>query len=80
MLLEWERRYPGRIDNMAAAMGRITPSHLMDRNLHPFTTLQANGVANADGDKAFDDDACSDVTTEQPLRVVTAPADQPAAP
>jgi tRNA 2-thiocytidine biosynthesis protein TtcA len=59
MLREWERRYPGRIDNMAAAMGRITPSHLMDRNLHPFTTLQANGTVNADGDKAFDDDACS---------------------
>jgi tRNA 2-thiocytidine biosynthesis protein TtcA len=80
MLREWERRYPGRIDNMAAAMGRITPSHLMDRNLHPFTTLQANGTVNADGDKAFDDDACSDVYTGQPLRVVTAPAAQPAAP
>src|SRR5574339_167201 len=39
MLREWERRYPGRIDNMAAAMGRITLSHLMDRNLYPFTTL-----------------------------------------
>jgi len=78
MLREWERHHPGRIDNMAAAMGRITPSHLMDRNLHPFTTLQASGVADAEGDKAFDDEACSDVYTGQPLRVVRSPADQTA--
>ena len=57
MLREWERRHPGRIDNMAAAMGRITPSHLMDRNLYPFATLQATGAADRDGDRAFDDDA-----------------------
>jgi len=70
MLREWERRYPGRIDNMAAAMGRITPSHLMDRNLHPFTTLQVSGVADRDGDKAFDDEDCGDARVEQPVRIV----------
>lgn len=71
MLREWERRFPGRIDNMAAAMGRITPSHLMDRNLHPFTTLQVTGVAERDGDKAFDDDEdCGDARVGQPVRVV----------
>ncbi|MCC7286947.1 MAG: tRNA 2-thiocytidine(32) synthetase TtcA [Burkholderiaceae bacterium] len=71
MLREWERRFPGRIDNMAAAMGRITPSHLMDRNLHPFTTLQVTGVAERDGDKAFDDDEdCGDTRVGQPVRVV----------
>ena len=79
MLRDWERRYPGRIDNMAAAMGRITPSHLMDRNLHPFGTLQANGVADVNGDKAFDDDSCSNVYTEHPLRAVRSAADEPAA-
>ena len=71
MLREWERRFPGRIDNMAAAMGRITPSHLMDRNLHPFATLKASGVADRDGDKAFDDDdACADPPSAQPVRLV----------
>jgi tRNA 2-thiocytidine biosynthesis protein TtcA len=79
MLREWERRYPGRIDNMAAAMGRITPSHLMDRNLHPFATLQPQGLADADGDKAFDDEVCSDVYTKQPLHIVKSPPDEPAA-
>mgnify|MGYP003401729187 FL=1 len=56
MLREWERRYPGRSDNMLRAMGQLTPSHLLDRNLHPFATLQPTGVADPMGDKAFDDD------------------------
>jgi tRNA 2-thiocytidine biosynthesis protein TtcA len=71
MLREWERQHPGRIDNMAAAMGRITLSHLSDRNLFPFATLQATGVADPQGDKAFDDeDGCIEAPAEQPLRLV----------
>jgi tRNA 2-thiocytidine biosynthesis protein TtcA len=58
VIREWERQYPGRIDNMFSAMGNITLSHLMDRNLYPFTTLQATGVASADGDIAFDEEPC----------------------
>jgi len=57
MLVDWERRHPGRIDNMFNALGRITPSHLMDRNLYPFATIQATGQPAPDGDIAFDDDA-----------------------
>jgi tRNA 2-thiocytidine biosynthesis protein TtcA len=58
MLREWERQYPGRLDNMATALGNVVPSHLMDRNLYPFAKLQASGVPDRDGDKAFDvDDA-----------------------
>jgi tRNA 2-thiocytidine biosynthesis protein TtcA len=56
MLREWERQYPGRADNLFKAMGNIVPSHLMDRSLYPFATLQATGVADAAGDRAFDDD------------------------
>ena len=61
MIRDWERQYPGRIDNMFTAMGNIVPSHMMDRKLHPFQTLQATGVADAGGDRAFDedDDACA---------------------
>jgi tRNA 2-thiocytidine biosynthesis protein TtcA len=71
MLREWERHHPGRIDNMAGAMGRITLSHLMDRNLFPFTTLQADGLANPQGDTAFDDDAaCADGSAGQSVRLV----------
>ncbi len=56
MIHDWERQYPGRIDNMQGAMGRVTPSHLMDRALFPFATLAPSGVADAQGDKAFDED------------------------
>jgi tRNA 2-thiocytidine biosynthesis protein TtcA len=56
MLRDWERQYPGRSDNMLRAMGHVVRSHLHDRNLHPFATLQPSGVADPAGDKAFDDD------------------------
>jgi tRNA 2-thiocytidine biosynthesis protein TtcA len=56
MLRQWEREYPGRSDNMLRAMGHVVKSHLLDRNLYPFATLQPGGVADPAGDKAFDDD------------------------
>ena len=58
MLREWERQYPGRSDNMLHALGHVVPSHLMDRNLFPFSTLQTTGVADPAGDIAFDDEPC----------------------
>ncbi len=56
MLADWERQHPGRSDNLFNAMMNVVPSHLMDRNLHPFATLEARGVADPQGDRAFDDD------------------------
>ena len=56
MLREWERQYPGRLDNMATALGSVTPSHLMDRKLYPFETLRPSGTPDREGDKAFDED------------------------
>jgi len=58
LIHDWERQHPGRIDNMFTAMGHIVPSHMMDRNLYPFTTLRATGVADVGGDIAFDDEPC----------------------
>ena len=59
MLREWDRKYPGRVDNMFNAMANVVPSHLMDRNLYPFATLQATGVPDTAGDRAFDEDDCA---------------------
>jgi tRNA 2-thiocytidine biosynthesis protein TtcA len=56
MLRDWDKRFPGRIDNMFTAMGNIVPSHMMDKRLYDFTGLQATGVADPEGDKAFDHD------------------------
>jgi len=56
MIHDWEKQYPGRIDNMLTAMGNVVPSHLMDRNLYPFQTIKASGRPEAGGDIAFDED------------------------
>ena len=72
MLRDWERQYPGRVENMFTAMSNIVPSHLMDRNLHPFTTLQANGARHSDGDRAFDeDDGCTTAISNAQASIIT---------
>ena len=73
MLIEWERQYPGRIDNIFNAMGSVVPSHLMDRNLYPFSALQTTGTVDPAGDRAFDEmDDCGTVAGARiPLHTVT---------
>jgi tRNA 2-thiocytidine biosynthesis protein TtcA len=39
MLQEWERKHPGRVENIFRAMANITPSHLLDRELFDFAAL-----------------------------------------
>ena len=71
MIHQWERQSPGRIDNMFNAMAHVVPSHLMDRNLYPFATLQATGVADSAGDLAFDDaEGCQTPTPAEPSATV----------
>jgi tRNA 2-thiocytidine biosynthesis protein TtcA len=60
MLLEWERREPGRVENVFNALARIVPSHLMDPKLFDFHGLRATGVPDADGDIAFDEEPCAE--------------------
>ncbi|WP_298827875.1 tRNA 2-thiocytidine(32) synthetase TtcA [uncultured Piscinibacter sp.] len=69
MLREWERQYPGRLDNIFTAMGNIVPSHMMDRKLYPFTTLHTSGKVNPDGDRAFDEDEDCATPATAPIRV-----------
>jgi len=54
MLSEWERRHPGRIESVLRALSDVRPSHLLDRKLFDFLGLRAEGVADPDGDTAFD--------------------------
>jgi tRNA 2-thiocytidine biosynthesis protein TtcA len=54
MLREWEKKHPGRLENMAHALQNVVPSHLADGTLFDFSGLTASGVPSADGDKAFD--------------------------
>jgi tRNA 2-thiocytidine biosynthesis protein TtcA len=59
MIADWERRFPGRVKSIAAAMQAVTPSHLMDRSIFPFEGLRADGQPSCDGDIAFDEDPCA---------------------
>ncbi len=72
MIREWDKQYPGRIDNMFTAMGNITLSHMMDRSLFPFTEIKATGQPDPRGDKAFDEDDEDDCGTPavQTVRLV----------
>jgi tRNA 2-thiocytidine biosynthesis protein TtcA len=42
MLAEWERKSPGRIENIFSALGSVTPSHLLDPALFDFAALGAH--------------------------------------
>jgi len=54
MLREWQKKYPGRIENMFTALQNVVPSHLMDSRIHDFANLQTTGMPEPDGDTAFD--------------------------
>src|SRR5207253_9227042 len=70
MLQEWEKKHPGRLDNMFTALQNVVPSHLADGTLHDFRNLIATGVADASGDKAFDADEFPGESPLPPLQVI----------
>jgi tRNA 2-thiocytidine biosynthesis protein TtcA len=41
----WDQHHPGRVQNIFNALGRVTPSHLLDRSLFDFENL-TTGVSN----------------------------------
>jgi tRNA 2-thiocytidine biosynthesis protein TtcA len=59
MLRDWEKKYPGRVENIFSSLSTVVPSHLMDRDMFGFADLKADGVANPAGDIAFDEEPCS---------------------
>ena len=60
MLREWEKKHPGRVENLFRSMHHIVPSHLMDgeafdfKNLEISTELSGIG-ARSTGDRAIDE-------------------------
>ncbi|MBB3121917.1 tRNA 2-thiocytidine(32) synthetase TtcA [Pseudoduganella violacea] len=59
MLREWEKKHPGRVENIFSSLNTVVPSHLMDHNLFGFKDLKTDGVANPLGDIAFDEEPCA---------------------
>lgn len=68
MLKDWEKKFPGRVENIFAALQTVAPSHLMDRRLYPFAGLQASGQPEPEGDIAFDDDESCATTAAAPAQ------------
>ena len=56
LLREWEKKFPGRVETVLTALQNITPSHMLDRQLFDFKGVFATGLADPDGDRAFDED------------------------
>ena len=66
MLQDWDKRFPGRSETIFRSMQNVVPSHLVDRELFDFMSLKPNGIANQQGDTAFDPpsfDAGSNLST-----------------
>jgi tRNA 2-thiocytidine biosynthesis protein TtcA len=60
MLRDWEKQFPGRVENLFRSMHHIVPSHLMDGEAFDFQNLeistQLSGIASRSaGDKAIDE-------------------------
>lgn len=66
MLNGWDKQFPGRIESLFTAMQNVVPSHLADSALFDFKAVTADGVADENGDKAFDTDSfTSNFETEE---------------
>jgi tRNA 2-thiocytidine biosynthesis protein TtcA len=70
MLAEWEKRFPGRVENAFNALARVVPSHLMDGRLFNFTELRAGGAPRPDGDIAFDEEPCAPGAPDATIGVI----------
>ncbi len=42
MIADWEKRHPGRVENLFRGLRNIVPSHLMDAELYPFDSPSPN--------------------------------------
>ncbi|MDI9333130.1 MAG: tRNA 2-thiocytidine(32) synthetase TtcA [Cytophagales bacterium] len=67
LLREWQKKYPGRVENMFSAMQDIRPSHMLDRKLYDFAGLKPTGVEDPEGDKAFDPEVFTEALPQTTL-------------
>jgi tRNA 2-thiocytidine biosynthesis protein TtcA len=56
MLHDWDKKFPGRLENMFRALQHVAPSHLADAQLFDFAGLQPSGTSFAGGDTVFDEE------------------------
>jgi tRNA 2-thiocytidine biosynthesis protein TtcA len=59
LMREWEKKFPGRVENIFSSLSTVVPSHLMDANLFNFADLKVDGQVKPEGDIAFDEEPCA---------------------
>jgi len=79
MLHEWDRKHSGRIESIFNALGKVVPSHLMDRKLVDFASMQASGIPVDGGDTGFDVDPALESAVEAAVAYGTTPSVIPVA-
>ncbi|MET3106354.1 tRNA 2-thiocytidine biosynthesis protein TtcA [Oxalobacteraceae bacterium GrIS 2.11] len=67
LMREWEKKFPGRVENIFSSLSTVVPSHLMDSNLFNFVDLKVDGQIKPEGDIAFDEEPCA---TPQPFNTI----------
>ena len=55
MIADWEKRYPGRVDNLARGLQNVVPSHLLDSELYPFENPSPDELLQFRRDHPLDD-------------------------
>jgi tRNA 2-thiocytidine biosynthesis protein TtcA len=78
MLRDWEKKHPGRVENLFRSMHHIVPSHLMDSKAFDFKNLEISAefsgvVARSTGDRAIDEVELDDLACETRIQWVYNP-------
>jgi tRNA 2-thiocytidine biosynthesis protein TtcA len=81
MLREWEKKHPGRVENLFRSMHHIVPSHLMDGEAFDFKNLEIStelsGIAaRSAGDKAIDETQIDELACGTVLQPAVGPLGQ----
>jgi tRNA 2-thiocytidine biosynthesis protein TtcA len=79
MMREWERKFPGRVENIFRSMQNVVPSHLADSALFDFRALQTQDTPYPGGDIGFDQEPLAPDADVQrfPLSIVYEPVGRP---
>ncbi|MDG4551216.1 MAG: tRNA 2-thiocytidine(32) synthetase TtcA [Candidatus Contendobacter sp.] len=73
MLRQWEKQFPGRVENLFAAIQNVAPSHLADARLFDFTGLGSRTGGGAPAWLPSGGDAMEDADEEVIEPVIAAP-------
>ena len=57
MISDWEKQYPGRVDNLFRGLQNVVPSHLMDNKLNSFDSPKPEELLTYRRDNPLNSDA-----------------------